>query len=474
MIESPTNDYLLQVVLLCDNGIASSESALTGYCQLHRLMLALVKRFPRLRELAERRLLRFLQDPRMRTKAFTPSLGDLICMLLVTDRFHWRDIAMPYLFESFDRSVLWACSKDPSLAKVTPGDTSRLDKFMVAHGVGLRLVLFHAVFLDLLLYTGTTRGNRITECCERYDMFLGRPPLHLRRSWHSAVKNILALNSWPQFFTVGRFPKLPTPSQLLSSLEEAVGNSLKKGYHSHDTKFENVMRSGVSRILLKGDSYSVSPGIKQLKMHERWRYDNETIFLDASCLIYDFNGRLVGIVDYSHRTWKATDAAAYKGKDVFGAMHYPSRHDSNDFCPVKHSGDVVADGMGEHTITITVSALPPFVSSLVFTVSAWTTTLKDVAQPSAHLHDVDADSELCAYTHAERDTGSNTAVIMCKLQRPKPNGKWQLTSIGHVGLGRADSYGHILEDIQVLEILRHAAPAAESGSAEQKESGDTP
>jgi len=32
-----------QVVLLCDEGIAASEMALTGYCQLHRLLLGVIE-----------------------------------------------------------------------------------------------------------------------------------------------------------------------------------------------------------------------------------------------------------------------------------------------------------------------------------------------------------------------------------------------------------------------------------------------
>ena len=64
-----------QVVLLCDNGIVSSDCALTGYCQLHRLMLAVSEKYPKLRQLADNRLAHFIKDPAMRTKQFTPSLG---------------------------------------------------------------------------------------------------------------------------------------------------------------------------------------------------------------------------------------------------------------------------------------------------------------------------------------------------------------------------------------------------------------
>ena len=441
-----------QVVLLCDNGIEASENALTGYCQLHRLLLALSRKFPQLRKKADKRIAAFIQNPERRVKRYTPSLGDLICMLTISERYQWGDIALPYLFESFDRAVLWSCSKDISLLNLPTGDKSRLEKFLAAHSVGLRLCLFHAVFLRLLLYTGVTTGNRLRECEARYDIFLGRPPLQTKRRWHSAVRSILQFSSWPEFFSIGGFPKIPSPQQLVETLESSIKNSLKKGYHSANTKFENVMKSGVSRILLKGNSYTVDPGIKQLKLSERWRFDGETIFLDASCLLFDFNGALVGVVDYNHLSWSSRDARAYRDS---GIPYQNSREMPGREAPVRHSGDVINNGVGQHTIDIDLAKLPQNVCCLLFTVSSWTTSLVEIRQPSAHLFDVVADSELCSYQFEDVDTGENTAVMMCKLQRPYPGGRWAMTSIGHVGLGRADHYHAILEDVikhKVLEI----------------------
>ena len=370
-------------------------------------------------------------------------------MLTISETYQWRDIAFPYLFESLDRAVLWACTKDVSLAKVVAGDMSRLDKFLAAHSVGLRLVLFHAVFLNILVDCGTTKGNRLAQCAERYDIFLGRPPLHLRRKWHAAVRKVLDLKTWPEFFAIGCFPKVPSASQMLDVLEKAVANSLTKGYHSAHTKFENVMRSGVSRILLKGDTYSVAPNVKKLRMFERWRFDGHTIFLDASCLVYDFNGALVGIVDYSKTTWDASNAKEFRGYGKSGDEEpYIYRGSSSATAyPIQHSGDVISNGAGQHTIDIDLDKLPCFVCALVFTVSAWTTTLTEIRQPSAHLHDIFADDELCNYKFEDIDTGNNTAVTMCKLQRPTGTGKWKMKTIGHVGKGRAGHYKPILEDI---------------------------
>mmetsp|Transcript_819 Transcript_819/g.1380 ORF Transcript_819/g.1380 Transcript_819/m.1380 type:complete len:963 (-) Transcript_819:80-2968(-) len=416
-----------QVVLLMDKGVAVSDVALTGYCQLHRLLLGVVDKFPQLRALVRCRLDDFVKKPEKRVKKHTPSLGELLSLLSVSDTYSWKSIAMIYIKESFDRSVLWACSRDPSLAIVTPGDESRLEKYFEVQKVSMRLTLFHSLFLSLLVNGGGSR-SKLDYCIDRYDTFQGRPPLYIRRQWQRSVESILTLESWPQFFEMSGIP-LPSKSQLLLALETAVGNSLNKGYHSRDTIFQNVMRSGVSRILLKGESYSAAPNLRNVQMLEKWKFDGPVIYLDASCLIYDFSGNHVGTVDYSSSSW--------------GKRYCRS-------AAVRHSGDVIDEhsGIGSHTINIDMSKLPSSVASLFFTVSAWTTSLKEIFQPSAHLHDPDSDTEMCRYKLEDNDTADKTAVIMCKLHRPHILSKWELTSIGHVCYGRAQSYGPLLNEIR--------------------------
>jgi stress response protein SCP2 len=419
-----------QVVLLCDKGIAASEVALMGYCQLHRMLLAVVDRFPQLRVLIRQRLDDFARKPDTRVKALTPSLGELLALLSVSDTYSWQQLSLAYLKESFDRSVLWACTKDPTLAEVTVGDESRLEKYLTTQRVSMRLTLFHAVFLNLLVQ-GAGSKAKLEDCADRYDTFQGRPPLYLRREWQQSVNAILGFDSWPQFFSISGIP-LPSKSFLLSTLEQAVKNSLKKGYHSRDTVFQNVMKSGVSKILLKGETYSAAPNLKRIQLVESWRYDGGVVFLDASCLVYGFNGQLLDTVDYSH-----TDALTRS----------PS---GSPVLYIQHSGDVIDydQRKGQHTIHIDIPLIPSTVAALFFTVSAWTTTLKEIHQPSAQLCDSVSDTEMCRYKLEDQDTGDKTAAIMCKLHRPSTGTRWELTSIGHVGYGRAGNYTSIQRDIQ--------------------------
>jgi hypothetical protein len=82
-------------------------------------------------------------------------------------------------------------------------------------------------------------------------------------------------------------PKCPSKAQLTTMLRESVQNSVKKGYHKTGMDFSKVHSSGVSKILLKGESYSASPALAKVRMQEVWHWSGSsgTLFLDAPALL---------------------------------------------------------------------------------------------------------------------------------------------------------------------------------------------
>jgi tellurium resistance protein TerZ len=114
-----------------------------------------------------------------------------------------------------------------------------------------------------------------------------------------------------------------------------------------------------------------------------------------------------------------------------------------------HSGDVIDSEKksGKHTIKVDLSKLPLHIKSMYFTISAWQTTLKDILSPYVMFIDPETKQELCSYYFENKDTGNNTAVIMAKMSREKVGGSWKVLAVGHLGMGRADAYGAIQNDI---------------------------
>jgi len=125
-------------------------------------------------------------------------------------------------------------------------------------------------------------------------------------------------------------------------------------------------------------------------------------------------------------------------------------HTSYNKSAIVHSGDVIdyTKRQGTHTIKIELKDLPSNVKTLMFTITAYTTTLNQILHPYILFNDPETSQELCRYQFEEKDTGDKTAVIMAKLFRPTLGSPWQVVAIGHLGYGRASDYEPVYSDIK--------------------------
>jgi len=235
------------------------------------------------------------------------------------------------------------------------------------------------------------------------------------------------VEAWPAFYKQCGL-KVPTPVEMSNRLKLAVKNSLKKKYHNRNTDFTRIQGSGVSKILLKGESFTCNTNLKRVYLEEIWGYPEGVIYLDASCLVYDFDKKHIGTIDYSNLSFRTSD-----GKDT---------------C-ILHSGDVIAyeKKEGKHTIQVTLDKLPSNVAALYFTFSGFTTPIREILHPYILFNDPDTQQELCQYQFDNKDTKDFTAVVMAKLIRTSPTSGWQVIAIGHIGMGNALNYPAIKDSI---------------------------
>lgn len=422
------------IVLICDKGVHASEKAIEGYFLLHRLFVALIQEFPRLRAIIDQRISAFMANESSRHKDRYPSLGDFLPLISVS-RYTWTTpgLARMVMDELFDRSVLWICKAHPELAKIAydrqdvPADHDRLNKSLEATAISKRLIQFHVYFLWLLR---REKGQTVADVAASNDYFYGKPSRKIVVAFQQQVQQILAVKRWDGVFQALYMP-VPSPQYLTNWLIGSVRNSLRKGYHTRNTDFSMIHRSGVSKILLKGESYSAPSNLKKILMEEVWRWPSDiVIFFDASCSFFDFSDEHLGNVDYAHK--------------------------SNCNGSIQHSGDVLDRDKkeGRHTISIDLVNLPKNVKTLVFCMTAYTETLRDIKQPYVRFTDAESDMELCQYNfESKADTEQKTAITMCMLWRNNEGGKWNVTAIGHVGFGRVSRYGPLLKDLK--GILRN-------------------
>ena len=145
----------------------------------------------------------------------------------------------------------------------------------------------------------------------------------------------------------------------------------------------------------------------------------ETIDLDASCVVFDDTNRPLDVVWF--RQLKSRDGS------------------------IVHTGDNrtgAGDGDDEQ-IVVDLRGVPAQVKSLVFTVNSFTgQDFSQVANAFCRLVDTNSGREIARYDLSVQ--GSHTAQIMAKLYRH--NGEWKMHAIGENGSGRTidDLMGQIV------------------------------
>ena len=85
----------------------ASIRALDGYAALLHTLLALMRWYPKLREIADDRIDRFLDGERGRNKYQCRALGEWLPLLAMSDKYCWEDVCADYLEETFDRNAKW-------------------------------------------------------------------------------------------------------------------------------------------------------------------------------------------------------------------------------------------------------------------------------------------------------------------------------------------------------------------------------
>jgi stress response protein SCP2 len=420
------------VVLVADSGLTASRKTFNGLLRIHRLFLALAHQYPCIKQEALLRLRNFVGDECNRTKSSCPSLGNLLPLLLIIDqdKFEWANMWRTYIGESLDRSVLWACKEFPELESLVGlSADERLRKMFNATKVSRRLTMIN-VYFNFLLCRGSTRDRALT-----YDTFYSNPDTDRTselnkylnyQTFRYQIHRIMNVNSWQGFYKFALSPCPSSKAQMCLMLKESVRNSLRKGYHKRNMNFAAIHKSGTSKILAKGEKYS-SGGMRRVRFEDNWsfRENTDTIFLDATCLVY-------------------------KGKKRVSTIDYCNR-----FCAgnaIAHSGDQIHGTTGLHTIDLNLAALDREVTSLFFVLSAWSeATLLDVESAAISFQDLDSDKMLCVYNLDSHDKISHLkSIIMCKLYRTAGDDNWHVVAIGDSHRGSADNYGPIYDAVQKL------------------------
>ncbi|KAL3914523.1 MAG: hypothetical protein SGARI_000077 [Bacillariaceae sp.] len=408
------------IVLLSDEGVAASSKSFAAFTRIHRLFLALAKQYPSICKEALSRLNAFVRKEENRIKKNVPSLGLILPLLMIVNEqaFGWPQIRATFLSETFDRCALWIAKANPFLEK-TPKESTmeevhqRVDLSRKSMEFSNGTAAERSNLYDRMLFQRTK---------EEATANVGNKTLSVE-AFQEAINEIILIESFQKFF---RFIGLKGPQskqEMSELLVTSVKNSRRKRYHKPGMDFSRVQARGTSRLLAKGQKYSASSDLKRVVFSDHWRFQGGVKYLDATVVLFKGKER-VETVDYG-RTYSQRGA-------------------------VVHSGDVISNNTGTHTININLEAMDTSITSLVFVISAWNqATLSDITSASVTFRDSDVEDEtpLCEYhLDAHDKVDSLKSVVMCKLYRKDDS--WHVLAIGDAHKGDATYYEPIYKALK--------------------------
>lgn len=89
--------------------------AIRRLINFYRIFTMLIEMCPSVRDQINQQLELFITEPAKRVKDFTPSLGDLLSFIVVSDKYKMADLLNAYLEEQLDRQAFWIIRQIPEL-----------------------------------------------------------------------------------------------------------------------------------------------------------------------------------------------------------------------------------------------------------------------------------------------------------------------------------------------------------------------
>ncbi|PQJ96625.1 TerD family protein [Chromatium okenii] len=193
--------------------------------------------------------------------------------------------------------------------------------------------------------------------------------------------------------------------------------SLQKG---QKISLEKEAGAGLTRIIM-GLGWDAAKGKSGVLGKLFGGGGDDSIDLDASCLLFDNGGNLIDVVWF--RQLRSQDGS------------------------IQHSGDNrTGDGDGDdEQIQVNLAAIPATVKNLVFTVNNFTgQDFSKVENAYCRIINGANNSEIARYDLSCQ--GGHTAMVMAKVYRH--NNEWKMHAIGDIGHGR--TAGDLLPQITPL------------------------
>ena len=220
------------VLNIMSEKVHNSSRALEILMYVYRVMLLLEEKFPEVKAEANKNLEEFIKNPEQRIKDKTPSLGDLLVMLSISDK-QIEELLPSYIEEQMDRQIFWILQEIPEFEKLIDSDSVDDIRAKICFKCGItgqQLLLFYYYFMKKVIYDECDSLTKFAEKLDTNYCCLTEREIDKHRI---EINKILKIDNFNDFY---KFMNMEPPSkdELNKKLKQAFKNSKAKKYHGTD------------------------------------------------------------------------------------------------------------------------------------------------------------------------------------------------------------------------------------------------
>ena len=220
------------VLNIMSEKVHNSSRAIEILIYIYRILIMLVQNYPEFKDEVNKNLEEFIKNPEQRVKEKTPSLGDLLVMLSVSD--HTIEELLPsYISEQMDRQIFWILQELPEFESLINSDEVDDIRAKICFKCGItgqQLLLFYYYFLKKIVYSECENLDKFAEKLDKNFSCLTENEIDKHRL---EINKILKIDNFNDFY---KFMNMEPPSkdELNKKLKQAFENSKNKKYHGTD------------------------------------------------------------------------------------------------------------------------------------------------------------------------------------------------------------------------------------------------
>ena len=215
---------------IINENINNTSRVFSIFIYIYRILLLFVQVYPEFKSEINKKVEEFIKNPKQRVKDKTPSLGDLLVIISVSE-FRIEELLPSYISEQMDRQIFWILQEIPEFEKLI--NSSKVDeireKICFKCGIiGQQLVLFYYYFIKKIVYYKNL--DKFAYILDQNYCNLPEKEIDKHRQEINKILNIDNYNDFYKFIGI----KPPNKEELNDKLKQAFINSKNKKYHGTD------------------------------------------------------------------------------------------------------------------------------------------------------------------------------------------------------------------------------------------------